>query len=45
MNGGVEGPPHIFFNILISHTNDLVTRPYGIRAVVISYVGLNISSV
>ena len=25
--GGVEGPPHIFFDIMVSHTGDLVTRP------------------
>ena len=25
--GGVEGPPHIFFDIMLSHTDDIVTRP------------------
>ena len=25
--GGVEGPPHIFFDIMVSHTGDLATRP------------------
>ena len=35
--GGVEGPPHVFFNIMLSHTDDLVTRPYDKRAVAISY--------
>ena len=28
IHGGVEGPPHIFFfDIMVSHTGDLVTRP------------------
>ena len=50
-NCGIEGygrwrkrPPLYFFSIMLSHTNDLVTRPCDIRAVAISYVGLNISS-
>ena len=34
-----------FFNIMLSHTEDLLTPPYDIRAVAIPYVGLNISSV
>ena len=25
--GGVEGPPHIFFDIMLSHTDDIITRP------------------
>ena len=25
--GGVEGPPHIFFDIMLSNTDDIVTRP------------------
>ena len=25
--GGVEGPPHIVFDIMLSHTDDIVTRP------------------
>ena len=43
--GGVERSSHIFVNIKLSYTDDLVTRPYDIMSVSISYVGLNISSV
>ena len=42
--GGVEGPPH-FFNIMLTHTDDLVTRPYKLATITISYGGLTNSSV
>ena len=43
--GGVEGPPHMFFNIVLSHTDDLVTPPYDLAPVAISYDGLTNSFV
>ena len=31
ISGGVEGPPHVFFNIMLSHTDDdLITLPYDL---------------
>ena len=44
--GGVRAAPY-FFNIMLSHTDGLVTRPYDIHvgAVAISYGGLTNSSV
>ena len=33
--GGVEGQPHIFFNIMLPHTDNLVTRPCKIAIVVL----------
>ena len=38
--GCEEGPPLIFFNHMLSHKNDLVSRPYEIATIIISYVGL-----
>ena len=31
--GGVEGPPYMFFNIMLSHTWDLTSHPFDIRVV------------
>ena len=39
-NSGVEGPPHILSNIMLSHTDDLVTTPYEIAPIAFSYRGL-----
>ena len=37
LSGDGEGPPRIFFNIMLSDTDDLVTRPYEIATIAISY--------
>ena len=42
---GVEGTPHIFSNIMLSHTDDLVTAPYEIAPIAFSYRGLTNLSV
>ena len=45
MYGGVEAPHHIFSTIMLSHTDDLVSHPYDITIIGISYVGHINSSV
>ena len=36
-HGGVEGQPHIFFNIMLPHTDNLATRPCKIAIVVLKF--------
>ena len=37
LHRGLERPPHIIFNHMLSHTDDLTTRPYEIATITILY--------